>query len=243
MPKSGIDKVLVVDDEQNILDAIRGIARRYFDVDTALGASQALDMVQKTGPYAVVLSDLKMPGVGGIDFLAAVRELAPDTVRIMLTGHGDLTAAMEAVNRGEVFRFYAKPCPSHVLLDGLQAGLARYRQNIVARHRTDNFKKTIRKHLEYEDTATPDDGGANDRHIGTSRDNPIDSGRSLAPNFTAREATTAAMIRVGASTKQIAQSLNVSPRTVETYRQSIRKKLGLVGQRYHLHDRLLDRDL
>jgi len=68
-------------------------------------------MLRIQGPFPVVVSDCRMPDIDGIQFLALVRKIAPDTVRMMLTGNHDLETAMEAINRGEIFRFLTKPCP------------------------------------------------------------------------------------------------------------------------------------
>ncbi len=98
-------KVLFVDDEQNILDTFRVSLRKRFKVDTALGPLEGLEKIKESGPYAIVVSDLKMPNMDGISFLSKVQELSPDTVRIMLTGHADLTSAISAVNEGLSFAF------------------------------------------------------------------------------------------------------------------------------------------
>ncbi len=121
------DKILFVDDEVNVLDAFKRQLRKRFHFDTALGPEEGLLSVSKKGPYAVVVSDLKMPKMNGIEFLSKVKEMAPDTVRIMLTGHGDLNNAMEAVNEGNIFRFLTKPCPVDSLSKALTAGLEQYR--------------------------------------------------------------------------------------------------------------------
>lgn len=120
-------KVLFVDDEVNILDSFRAGLRKEYDVDTALGPQEGLKRIQEAGPFGVVVSDLKMPGMDGIDFLIQVKERTPNAVRIMLTGHGDFDKAMDAVNRGHIFRFLQKPCPMDVLKSALEDGLRQYR--------------------------------------------------------------------------------------------------------------------
>ncbi|WP_285905233.1 HD domain-containing phosphohydrolase [Pseudodesulfovibrio pelocollis] len=123
---SGEPKVLFVDDEQNILDTYRVSLRRRFKVDTALGPEEGLDRFRLFGPYAVVVSDLKMPGMDGIRFLRKVQAVAPDTVRVMLTGHADLQAAIAAVNDGAVFRFLTKPCSMDEMIRTLEAAMRQY---------------------------------------------------------------------------------------------------------------------
>ncbi|MUM76438.1 response regulator [Pseudodesulfovibrio sp. F-1] len=130
---SGEPKVLFVDDEQNILDTYRASLRRRFKVDTALGPDEGLERFRLFGPYAVVVSDLKMPGMDGIRFLRKVQAVSPDTVRVMLTGHADLQAAIAAVNDGAVFRFLTKPCSMDEMIRTLEAAIRQYSLVIAER--------------------------------------------------------------------------------------------------------------
>jgi response regulator RpfG family c-di-GMP phosphodiesterase len=108
--------VLLVDDEPAILDGLRRQLRKKFIVHTAPGGAAALDLLA-TEPIAVVVSDMRMPQMDGATFLAKVRALYPDVVRILLTGQADTQAAINAVNQGQIYRFLTKPCPPEVLLD------------------------------------------------------------------------------------------------------------------------------
>ena len=99
------DKILFVDDEPQVLDGLKRMLYKDFEVDTALGGEQALTAIRVVGPYSVVISDMRMPGMSGAQFLTKVRQTSPDTVRMLLTGYSDLIAAMEAVNEGNIFRF------------------------------------------------------------------------------------------------------------------------------------------
>lgn len=121
------EKILAVDDERNILDAIQRQMRKNFHVETALGPEKGLAAVTHRGPYAVVISDLRMPKMDGVQFLARVRGIAPDTVRIMLTGNADLENAIQAVNEGNIFRFLTKPCDPEILEKVIQLGIEQYR--------------------------------------------------------------------------------------------------------------------
>ena len=84
-------------------------------------------MIESEGPFAVVIADMNMPLMNGIEFLKQAGEIAPDTVRMMLTGNADIKVAMQAVNDGSVFRFLTKPCPSKLMGDSLVAGIKQYR--------------------------------------------------------------------------------------------------------------------
>jgi response regulator RpfG family c-di-GMP phosphodiesterase len=118
------EKILFVDDDANLLASVDRTFRRQFQLDTAEGGEAGLAKLAERGPYAVVVSDRQMPGMDGIQFLAAVRQRAPDSVRIMLTGNVDLEAAVRVVNEGNIFRFLIKPCPSEILGKALEDGCA-----------------------------------------------------------------------------------------------------------------------
>jgi len=118
--------VLCVDDDALILAAYKRQLRKQYAIDTAEGGEEGLKAVMTRGPYAVIVSDLRMPGMDGIQFLSRARERTPDSVRVMLTGNADLSAAIEAVNEGNVFRFLTKPCSPEQLASALEAGIRQY---------------------------------------------------------------------------------------------------------------------
>jgi response regulator RpfG family c-di-GMP phosphodiesterase len=120
-------KILFVDDEPNILAAFKRQLFNRFDVDTAVGGEAGLSALTERGPYTVVVADMRMPGMDGIYFLACVRDMAPDTTRMMLTGQTDLQTAIDAINHGNIFRFLTKPCPPETLVAALEAGVEQHR--------------------------------------------------------------------------------------------------------------------
>jgi len=121
------EKILCVDDDPNVLSALERTLRKQYAIHTAEGAEEGIKAIEAEGPFAVIVSDLRMPGMDGIQFLAHVKEIAPDSVRIMLTGHADLKVSIEAVNEGNIFRFLTKPCPPEKLSKALDAGIELYR--------------------------------------------------------------------------------------------------------------------
>lgn len=121
------EKILCVDDDTNILEAYRRVLGKQFAIETALEGKSGLEAIHTRGPFAVVVSDLRMPGMDGIQFLAAVRECAPNSVRVMLTGRADLDAAIAAVNEGNIFQFLTKPCSPARLAKALEASLEQHR--------------------------------------------------------------------------------------------------------------------
>jgi DNA-binding NtrC family response regulator len=121
------ENILFVDDEPAVLESYKRMLHREFRVDIATGGEKGLEAIQTAGPYAVVVSDMRMPGMNGAQFLAHVRSSAPDTVRMLLTGYTDLDAAIQAVNEGNIFRFLTKPCEKTILAKSLTSGLVQYR--------------------------------------------------------------------------------------------------------------------
>lgn len=121
-----LPRILCVDDEPHMLEGMARHLRRHFDVTLATGGEEGLDLIERAGPFAVVLSDQRMPVMDGVSFLSRVRETAPDTVRILLTGYADSTAAMAAVNRGAVFRFLSKPIETAELHHTLNEAVAHH---------------------------------------------------------------------------------------------------------------------
>ncbi|MYL84064.1 response regulator [Desulfovibrio aerotolerans] len=210
-------KILLVDDEQYVLDALKITLRREFDPYTALGGAEGLELIERDGPFAVVVSDYKMPGMNGVEFLERLRKLAPDCVRVILTGHGDLNAAIAAVNQGEIFRFLTKPCPTSVLCEVLRDGLAKYRRDSFIAKSDGSMLGVLGVSVSKAQAAAPDFCNA---------------------RLTPRERSIAGMIRRGDSTKQIALVMSLSPRTVETYRDNIRKKLGIANKKINLQSYL-----
>jgi len=120
-------RILLVDDDPNVLSAYKRSLYGRFQVTTALGPEEGLRQATRGEPFAVVVSDYAMPGMNGVELLARLRQEAPDTVRMMLTGYADLDNAMRAINDGNIFRFLGKPCDPERLSQALEAGVEQYR--------------------------------------------------------------------------------------------------------------------
>ena len=138
-------KILFVDDEPNVLEAFSRSLRKDFDVSVAQSGEEGLNLLKTEGPFAVVLSDMRMPGMDGIQFLRRAQEIAPDMVRMMLTGNADQQTAVNAVNEGNIFRFLTKPCPPEMLVGTLTAGLEQYR--LITAEKT-LLEETLNKSIE-----------------------------------------------------------------------------------------------
>jgi response regulator RpfG family c-di-GMP phosphodiesterase len=120
-------RVLFVDDEPNVLEGIQRTLRKQVELQTASSGAEALRLMHESGPFALVVSDMRMPAMNGAQFLAKVREQEPDTIRMILSGQADLQATIAAVNEGHIYRFLTKPCPSDQLLAAVEDGLKQHR--------------------------------------------------------------------------------------------------------------------
>ena len=120
-------RILFVDDDPNILSGYKRALRKDFDIQTAEGGIEALSMIKTEGEFAVIISDMRMPAMDGIQFLREAKNLSPNSVRMMLTGNADQETAMHAVNTGSIFRFLNKPCPPEILGESIAASLEQYR--------------------------------------------------------------------------------------------------------------------
>ncbi len=118
------EKILLVDDDRNLLDSFRRQFRKLLILETAASGADGIQAVRDGGTFAVVISDMMMPNMNGVEFLSQVRAISPTTVRIMLTGNANLEVAIDAVNDGNIFRFLNKPVESEqlyqVILDSIQ---------------------------------------------------------------------------------------------------------------------------
>ena len=103
-------KILIVDDEPAITDLLKDVlSLEPYGILIAASAEEALPILDRE-QVDVVISDEIMPGMSGSEFLAAVRQKYPDTIRMILTGHASLESAIRAINEGEIYRFFTKPC-------------------------------------------------------------------------------------------------------------------------------------
>lgn len=128
-----LPRVLCVDDERNLLTAFERNLYKDFDITTATSGAAGIEALDTNGPFEVIVSDMRMPNMDGATFFARVRESAPDTVRILLTGQADTASAIKAINEGAIFRFLTKPCSRETLVRALNDGIAQYRLQGVER--------------------------------------------------------------------------------------------------------------
>ena len=145
LPTNDLPRVLCVDDEPHIIQGIRNMLRRKFDVVSASNAHEALDIIEGDQDFVAVISDMRMPGMDGATLLSRLRYEAPHIVRVLLTGHADLETALAAVNQGYIFRFLVKPCESEELITALHDAAAHY--DLLSANQNDLQDLVFKDHL------------------------------------------------------------------------------------------------
>ncbi len=148
--------ILIVDDEANILQALRRVLRREpYRVLTASSGEEGLEIIQKE-PVDIIISDQRMPGMPGIQFLARAKELCPETIRIILSGYTDVNSIAEAINVGNVYKFILKPWEDEALKTTIRESFETTRLQRENRKLTETIKKQneelsyLNKNLEKE---------------------------------------------------------------------------------------------
>jgi len=137
MSRAEPPRILCVDDEARVVEGLVLHLRRDARVFTALSGKEALEVLKQTDGAAVVISDMRMPGMDGATLLQHVMRFFPDATRILLTGEPGRDAAVSAVNKAQIFRFLTKPCPPDALKAAVEAG--------VTQHRLVNAERSILK--------------------------------------------------------------------------------------------------
>jgi len=117
--------ILYVDDEENNLFSFKATFRIKYNVLTALSGDGALAILQKTLVH-IIVTDQRMPEMTGVEFLEKVLEKYPDPMRILLTGYADMDAVVDAVNKGKIFHYLAKPWDEEELDLTIQSAYAKY---------------------------------------------------------------------------------------------------------------------
>lgn len=136
--------VLYVDDEVNNLNSFKAAFRRDFDIYTAQSAREGRKILDNN-EIGVIITDQRMPAMTGIEFLESIIPVYPDTIRILLTGFSDMNAVMDAINRGQVYKYLVKPWQNDELKLYIQNALEIYH---LRRENKDLLKKLHQAHLQ-----------------------------------------------------------------------------------------------
>lgn len=135
-------KLMVVDDEPDNLDLLYRTFRRDFEVHKANSGLNALKALDQEGEMAIIISDQRMPGMNGTEFLSRTVERFPDTIRIVLTGYTDVEDLVEAINTGKVFKYITKPWMPDELKAVVQQAAETYK---VLKQRTNELQRALRR--------------------------------------------------------------------------------------------------
>jgi DNA-binding NtrC family response regulator len=147
--------ILVVDDEEDILFSLRALLRRDFEVYTAQGGAQALEVL-RAHPVHIIMTDQRMPGMTGAELLSRARGECPEAIRMIFTGYADLKAVVDAINRGEIYRYLTKPWDPDELVTLLHETCDHY-EALAERQR---LLADVRQHLAEGQALPPgQDGG------------------------------------------------------------------------------------
>lgn len=149
------NKVLFVDDDPKVLAGIRRQLRKKVPLETVESGRAGLEAICANGPFSVVVTDYCMPGMNGIEFLKRVRQAAPETVRMLLTGSADLDAAIQAVNQGNIYRFLTKPCSPEQLAEALDSGIKQYRHTRRERKFNQRTRRWLDQAMEVQQNLMP----------------------------------------------------------------------------------------
>ncbi len=126
-------KLLVIDDEPAVVNALSRTLRGLYDVRTGTSAAEGLAVLGREPDVAIVLSDMRMPGMNGATFLFEARKMAPETVRVLLTGQADMDDVVHAINEGNIYRFLRKPCSPDLMRATLLAAAEQHRLIVAER--------------------------------------------------------------------------------------------------------------
>jgi putative nucleotidyltransferase with HDIG domain len=228
--------VLFVDDEVNILKAVKRLLRNEpWEVQCASRPQEALELLD-TQAVQVVVSDQRMPEMSGVDLLAAVRERHPDVVRMMLTGYTEMNVAVEAINRGEIFRLITKPWNDEELKATLRQAFDHFdlkeeikRLNQVTREQ--NFKlQDMNRNLEYKVRDRTKQLAEKHAELRTAY---IQTIRALAEAVDAKDAYTRGHSeRVGVYASKIAREVGLPRELIErVYIAGLLHDVGKIGIR------------
>ena len=226
--------VLFVDDEANILKALQRLLRNEpLNVLTATSPQEAIELLEST-PAQVVVSDQRMPDMSGVDLLSTIREHQPEMVRMMLTGYTEMNIAVEAINRGEIYRLITKPWNDEELKATLRQAFDHYdlkaeikRLNLVTREQ--NFElQDMNRNLEGKVRERTRQLAAKHQELRTAY---IQTIRALAEAIDAKDAYTRGHSeRVAVYASQLAREMELPKETIErVYFSGLLHDVGKIG--------------
>lgn len=119
-------KVLFVDDEPQVVSSFLSVLKIHYDISTSDNPIEAISIVNNNGPFAVVVSDYRMPKMNGVDLLSEIKKIEKNTTRMLLTGYSDFQAVVQAINNGNIYRYLTKPIVIEQLINNIDDGVRQY---------------------------------------------------------------------------------------------------------------------
>jgi len=138
-------RILLVDDEDKLLNAFQRNLRKEYDISIASSGSQAIELIKQEQEFAVIVSDMKMPEMNGVEFLLQAKALSPNSIRVMLTGNNDQETVKTALNQCDIYQFLAKPCTKEEYIEAINASIKHYKLVIAEK---EILEKTLKCSLE-----------------------------------------------------------------------------------------------
>ena len=143
MVDTNLPRILCVDDEEHVLSALKRQMRSKFNIATASGAKEGLDILKNQGPFDVVISDFRMPKMDGAEFLKQAKDIDPTATRILLTGVTNMEEVQSAVNDGQVYKVLLKPCSADELRAAMSGAIKQHAQQQSTNDQLDELLKSL----------------------------------------------------------------------------------------------------
>lgn len=143
MAKADLPRILCVDDEANMLSALRRQMRSKFNIYTAENAMEGLEILKKEDPFHVIISDFRMPQMNGAEFLKKAKEIDPTVTRILLTGEASLQGVQAAVNDSQIFKILLKPVSAEDLYDAVYGAIEHHFDKKSTNQQIDELLKSL----------------------------------------------------------------------------------------------------
>ena len=228
-------RILVVDDEQSVLSAVsRCLLDTQFEILTASSGANGLEQLQIHGGVDLVISDFRMPGMNGVEFLQQVMKHWPDTKRVILSAYTDSEILLSAVNEGRVHRFLTKPWKNEILLAEIDELLRETDALFIVRQEVENLVQRNQVLASTNDqlhtllnellkaVRTENSVQQNVGTLAASVSEEVYALRSLSE----RELQILKCLAIGQRPKEIAQNLSINIKTVSTYKLRLYVKMG-----------------
>jgi DNA-binding NarL/FixJ family response regulator len=128
---AGRAKILIVDDDESYLATMRRTMHGHVDIVTTKDPVQALKLIEHQGPFAVVISDFRMPFMNGIELFSKIVTIDKNVQKIMLTGYAELQMAIDAINHGKINAFLTKPTPARSIRTVVMNAIHAYNESLI----------------------------------------------------------------------------------------------------------------